>query len=1073
MNEGTAWPRVGLFISSTFDDMHGERDYLVKRVLPQLYEWCEEHHLHLVDVDLRWGINEEVQVVDTCLRAIDACEPLFVCFLGQRFGRITAIEVEHALERGSRAIFYLRDPDYLADLPEELRSTYANGHESEMQRLRDRAGEDARTYSARWDADTARLSGFNFGDRLLADLQGVILHVHPDRTAAAGTAETDQQEQFLARARNASIERDAAYAALDAHVDGAGSGLFALTGPGGIGKTTALAKWLEHRQDPVLARFVGASDASTTVDRLLASLVREATGREPEEPARLRDTWPGLVRGVVVLDALDRLDGGLADLDWLPWTLPPGLKVVVSYATDASGGAELHSRMTAGSPVILHDLAPFDSLAQRREIVDHYLSGYFKELAPELMEWLIRTPSAGNPLYLKVVLAELRVFGDYRLLKEQLTSRFGTDPQTAFDEPLRRMEFDPAYADVPQQDVVRHVFGLLAHARTGLSIDELASIVPGERLEAEDAIQVCLRQVRPFLARRQGRYDFLHDSFRAAARDRYSGTNWHGLLADYFDSLPLPSPRKISELPHHLLDAGRLGRLRDVLCDLTFVEAASASGFTSELIADFDTAVQRAALEPLADFERFVRSEGHHLARYASTSGFTRQQAANWAPSGPVHDAAEGLSGPWLRQLNPPGTTGDRLLATLEGHDGGVTDASFVPGEEKLISCSVDGTVVTWDTRTWRRLEKTVRLPDGIQSCDVSADGELIALALANGQIKVHRRAANATSSCQGTFSGFGQRCRFLPDGKLLSVGRSGLMVHNPATGELLHAFDGHLTVRDCAVTPNGLIALACQGAKVCLYDAGAGEIVRTLYLDRDEGAAWACALSPDGSLLLGCGGKLQYSDDVAALGQTSVWDTETWESVQELEHKDAATSCHFLDDDSFLIGLLDGSVRRYAARSGEELGRWGAHATTIKALQAADGVLITASLDGRLLAWDADTLFDGGDDLPPGRALYCALAGSTARAWIGGDRGFEYDFRERILDTDGAVRDTTLWLDGEASFGLRMFRRDSATPLTGTITRWGDAGRTAPHPSSPIHGPGDYWLLASSARMHPFDLSM
>ena len=36
--------------------MHAERDYLVKRVLPQLQEWCEERRLRLVDVDLRWGV---------------------------------------------------------------------------------------------------------------------------------------------------------------------------------------------------------------------------------------------------------------------------------------------------------------------------------------------------------------------------------------------------------------------------------------------------------------------------------------------------------------------------------------------------------------------------------------------------------------------------------------------------------------------------------------------------------------------------------------------------------------------------------------------------------------------------------------------------------------------------------------------------------------------------------------------------------------------------------------------------------------------------------------------------------
>jgi hypothetical protein len=48
-----------VFISSTFNDMHGERDYLVKHVFPELRDWCEARKLRLVDIDLRWGVTEE------------------------------------------------------------------------------------------------------------------------------------------------------------------------------------------------------------------------------------------------------------------------------------------------------------------------------------------------------------------------------------------------------------------------------------------------------------------------------------------------------------------------------------------------------------------------------------------------------------------------------------------------------------------------------------------------------------------------------------------------------------------------------------------------------------------------------------------------------------------------------------------------------------------------------------------------------------------------------------------------------------------------------------------------------
>jgi hypothetical protein len=52
------WQKVHVFISSTFNDMDAERDYLVKRVFPELQDWCERRKLRLVDVDLRWGVTE-------------------------------------------------------------------------------------------------------------------------------------------------------------------------------------------------------------------------------------------------------------------------------------------------------------------------------------------------------------------------------------------------------------------------------------------------------------------------------------------------------------------------------------------------------------------------------------------------------------------------------------------------------------------------------------------------------------------------------------------------------------------------------------------------------------------------------------------------------------------------------------------------------------------------------------------------------------------------------------------------------------------------------------------------------
>ena len=54
----STWKTVRVFISSTFRDMHAERDHLVKVTFPRLRQWCEDRRLHLVDIDLRWGVTE-------------------------------------------------------------------------------------------------------------------------------------------------------------------------------------------------------------------------------------------------------------------------------------------------------------------------------------------------------------------------------------------------------------------------------------------------------------------------------------------------------------------------------------------------------------------------------------------------------------------------------------------------------------------------------------------------------------------------------------------------------------------------------------------------------------------------------------------------------------------------------------------------------------------------------------------------------------------------------------------------------------------------------------------------------
>jgi hypothetical protein len=59
MAEAAIWRSRPVFITSTFRDMHAERDWLRTRVFPELEERLRDRRIHLEPIDLRWGIDTD------------------------------------------------------------------------------------------------------------------------------------------------------------------------------------------------------------------------------------------------------------------------------------------------------------------------------------------------------------------------------------------------------------------------------------------------------------------------------------------------------------------------------------------------------------------------------------------------------------------------------------------------------------------------------------------------------------------------------------------------------------------------------------------------------------------------------------------------------------------------------------------------------------------------------------------------------------------------------------------------------------------------------------------------------
>ena len=80
-----------VFVSSTFRDMHAEREELMQARLPELRKRCEARGVAWTEVKTcARGITDEQQaegkVLPVCLAEIRHCRPFFISLLGERYG---------------------------------------------------------------------------------------------------------------------------------------------------------------------------------------------------------------------------------------------------------------------------------------------------------------------------------------------------------------------------------------------------------------------------------------------------------------------------------------------------------------------------------------------------------------------------------------------------------------------------------------------------------------------------------------------------------------------------------------------------------------------------------------------------------------------------------------------------------------------------------------------------------------------------------------------------------------------------------------------------------------------------
>lgn len=651
---------IRVFVSSTFRDMHAEREELIKRIFPQLRQQCERQGITWNEVDLRWGITNEQaaegQVLPICLTEIDNCRPFFICLLGERYGwvpeqippaltesmpwlssaqgcSVTEIEILHgALNDSSHrahAFFYFRDPEYGkdSDTPELYRAE--NEESAEKQ-----AALKQRIRAAGYPVYENYHNAAELGQRLLDDWSQLIQQLFPEQAGVTPEAGEDQQHALYAdRLTRFYLPRESDFRRLDQQIAQKNPPLM-IQGASGSGKSALVANWVseyekraaakpavpvppvepapvepsvvapapppakqgglvqglrsllgrksapppppvvapkdvpkQEEKPSLLVHYVGATPASTDWRQMVIRLLQRMnlydatapTTTEALQSAFINALYQYKGRLILIIDGVDKLEdsSGAPDLLWLPRELPANISLILT----SSGGRSLSQTKERGWQVF--ELSPL-TVPERDSFIKGGLAQYRKSLSPEQVGKIANADQSANPLFLRTLLEELRIFG----LHERLDERIGyyLEAATLHDLYARLLErYDADY----QPDVVRGAVTLLWGARRGLSEAEILAMLAkdGEPLPAAlwSPIYIALES---HLARQFGLLSPAHSAFREAVEARYLRTPEeqraiHRRLADYF----VTSARQLDEYPWQLMGAEAWDTLVDFLKD--------------------------------------------------------------------------------------------------------------------------------------------------------------------------------------------------------------------------------------------------------------------------------------------------------------------------------------------------------------------------------------------------------------------------------------------------------------------------------------------------------------------------
>lgn len=587
--------------------------------------------------------------VNICLSEIDRSQ-YFLCMLGERYGWAqpsdappvdlnsanTAPRQDVLLKRSMQLALpkypWIRSHASSSVTELEVRHAVLNHSDTPLAQrslfmLRsDAIDDDARLTALKSEISSAvgpdavkRYSLNDFGDHVFNSLLARILADFPEQAIS----ETELNDPvFIERAPHSAFEdsrrrfyisRPADFQALDSHLASASRKPLLVSADQGMGKSAFISNFAaryrqSHPERLLIAHYVGCTSSSTSITNILQRLIGElwkysrandVTGENkdaepklemPLDLAGLNDKFIELLSAAgsrygggvtIVVDAVDQMVSGV-NMDWIPSNLPVGVSFIV---TCPSSSAAFNTLSAKG--VSTHTLLPL-SKPEREAFVQGFMALHAKTLKETQLESLINSNACSNPLYLKTLLDELRVFGSFEQLDAHIARCLtATDATSLYKLVFERLDKD--LATLTPSNAHALVVSSIIASRSGMTEEELLKM---HKFDPTTWATVSLA-LEDLLVESSGNLTFFHDCVRQAVTRHYPAardTNTlHRNLATFFESRCPSSPLDLSyhryyeELPFHYELAGESNKMVTFLTTVSHFAELQKPAFRFDL----------------------------------------------------------------------------------------------------------------------------------------------------------------------------------------------------------------------------------------------------------------------------------------------------------------------------------------------------------------------------------------------------------------------------------------------------------------------------------------------------------